>query len=155
VIAAELLADLIRQGFSLAPQGDGIRVTPISQLTADLRHTIVTYKPALLALLTGAEKPAAAFTWDQAGAEGLLAQLREALARAEAAVFAGKVPAVRVATQRTWLVVAGGYVRNRDLEAARGWDALALLRSAAARAVILATKPSVAVAPLPQAGGFR
>jgi hypothetical protein len=80
--------------------------------------------------------------WDQAEAERLLAQLREALARVDADVAAGKASAVRAAAIRTWLEVAEGYVKDRDLEAARGWDALELLRGAVARAVGLATPPT-------------
>jgi tubulysin polyketide synthase-like protein len=49
--AAELLADLHRQGFTLAPQGDGVRVAPLSRLPEDLRAAILAHKAGLLALL--------------------------------------------------------------------------------------------------------
>jgi hypothetical protein len=57
--AADLLADLTRQGFTLAPEGGGICVTPASRLTAELREAIGAHKPALLALLGGPERAAA------------------------------------------------------------------------------------------------
>jgi hypothetical protein len=152
VTPAELLADLDRQGFTLAPEGDGIRVTPASRLTGELRHAIRAHRPALLGLLATAQVPAPAFAWDQAEADRLLADLRGRLARVEAAVAAGEAPAVRAAALRTWLEVGEGYVRDRDLEAARGWDALALLRGAVARAVILATTPHASVRDGPAGG---
>jgi len=51
VTAIDLLADLARQGFSLIPEGDGIRVTPASRLTGELRQAVMSHKPALLAQL--------------------------------------------------------------------------------------------------------
>ena len=103
-------------------------------MTGQQREAIRTHKPALLALLASLQ-PALAFAWDQAEAEPLLAQLREALARVEAAVVAGVAPAARAAALRTWLEVAEGFVSDRDREAARGWDALELLRGAARQAL--------------------
>jgi hypothetical protein len=134
--AVELLDDLTRRGFSMAREGDGIRVTPASRLTADVRQEVRAHRAELLALLAGRQEPA--FAWDQAEADHLLAQMRGALARAEAATAAGEVPAVRVAAMRTWLEVGVAYVIDREREAARGYDALALLRGAVARALTLA-----------------
>jgi hypothetical protein len=51
VNARELLIELRRKGFSLAVEGDGIRVRPASQLPAELRQAIVTCKGELLAIL--------------------------------------------------------------------------------------------------------
>ena len=80
--------------------------------------------------------------WDQTEAERLLAHLREALARVDEAVAADKAPAAQGAAMRTWLEVVEGLVNGREREAARGWDALELLRGAVARAVGLATPPT-------------
>jgi hypothetical protein len=133
--AAELLADLTREGFTLLPEEAGIRVTPASRLTPDVRKIIAEHKPALLALLAESRRPATVFVWDQAEADKLLADLREALARVGSAVAAREAPPVRLAVLRTWLEVAEGYVNDREMEAARGWDALALLRSAVREAL--------------------
>ncbi len=46
-----LLQELTQQRFTLIVQGDTIRVSPASRLTADLRHAIAASKPELLALL--------------------------------------------------------------------------------------------------------
>jgi hypothetical protein len=88
--------------------------------------------------------------WDQAEAERLLAQVREALARVEGAVAGGKAPAARGAAMRTWLEVAEGLVSDREGEATRGWDALDLLRGAvrqALRAAVGEQPPPVAYTP--------
>jgi hypothetical protein len=128
--AAELLADLTRQGFNLAPEGDGIGVRPARRLTEQQQEAIRAHKPALLTLLAAPPQLAPSFTWDQAEAERLLGQIREALARVERAVAADEAPAHRVAVVQLWLEVAEGFVKNRKAEAARGWDALDLLRGA-------------------------
>jgi hypothetical protein len=134
VTAAELLADLARDGFTLVPEGEGIRVSPVSRLTPARRRAIAAHKPALLALLAAPRRPAHTFVWDQAEAERLLAEVREATAHVEAAVNAGQAPPVRLAVLRTWLEVAERYVSDRECEAAGGWDALELLRGAARQA---------------------
>jgi hypothetical protein len=51
VNATDLLGELERQGFTVAAEGEGVRVTPASRLTAELRGTIAAAKPELLALL--------------------------------------------------------------------------------------------------------
>jgi hypothetical protein len=140
VSAAELLVELNRQGFILTVEGDGIRVTPAGRLTAELRQAILGHKPALLALLATRQGPAPA--WDQAEAERLLAELREGLARLERAWPGGKFPPVKANVVAIFSEVCDGYVRDHDLEAARGWDALALLRGAVRRALSLAAPPT-------------
>src|SRR5258708_6033707 len=50
--AAELLADLRRDGFTLTVTPDGLSVTPRSCLTSSLRAAIVEHKLDLVALLT-------------------------------------------------------------------------------------------------------
>jgi len=128
-------------------------VRPASRLTGQQREAIRAHKPALLTLLA-APSPARAFAWGQAEAERLLAQLREALARVEAAVVAGEAPAARADALRTWLEVAEGFVSDREREAARGWDALELLRGAARQALRAAAgeqPPPVAYTPAEEA----
>jgi hypothetical protein len=128
VTAAELFADLARQGFTLAGEGDGIRVTPASRLTEELRQAIRVHKAALLTLLAGPEGPPPAFAWDQAEAERLLAELRDEVKRAEALDFGGQPPPLFKTLAADLLAQAEGYIRDHDKEAARGWDALELLR---------------------------
>src|SRR5262249_5161625 len=89
-----------------------------------LRQWITTRKPGLLVLL-GHEG-----SWDQAGADRLLAELRTGLARIERQQYDGRFPEVlgRVVAD---LVAGGeGYARDHAMEAGRGWDALQLLRGA-------------------------
>jgi site-specific DNA-methyltransferase (adenine-specific) len=64
--APELLADLARQGFTLTPEGDGIRVRPASRLPEELRQAVRLHKAELLALL------AAGRPWDQTAANALV-----------------------------------------------------------------------------------
>src|SRR5262249_38743087 len=136
VTAAELLAELTRQGVTLAAEGAGIRVTPASRLCAALRGAVVAHKSALLELLrSGEPSPASAGGWDQAEADRLLAEAREALAHAEAERRAGRMTEARRNVVRTWLWVCEGYARDHEKEARRGWDALDLLRGASRRAV--------------------
>jgi hypothetical protein len=80
--------------------------------------------------------------WDQAEADGLLGHLRRELARLERAWPGGKFPPVQANVVQTAVEVCESYVRDRDLEAARGWDALALLRAAVPWALGLATPPT-------------
>jgi hypothetical protein len=49
--ASEMLADLNRCGFDLSAEGDGIRVTPASRLTAEQRALIRSNRAELLSLL--------------------------------------------------------------------------------------------------------
>jgi hypothetical protein len=76
--------------------------------------------------------------WDQAEADRLLAEARAALAHAEGAHRAGRMTAVRRNLVALWLEVCEGYACDHDREAWRGWDALALLRSATRHAVVAA-----------------
>ncbi len=141
--AAGLLGDLVALGVRFEVVEGRLRVdAPCGVLGDSDLEALVRHKPALLDLLAPRQRPAPAFVWDQAEAERLLAQLREALARVEVEVAAGKAPAARGAAMRTWLEVAEGFVNDREREAARGWDALALLRAAVARALTLATPPA-------------
>jgi hypothetical protein len=73
--------------------------------------------------------------WDQAEADVLLARARAAAAHAEVEHQSGRLTEMRRNIVRTWLEVAEGYARDHEREAARGWDALALLRGAVGEAL--------------------
>ncbi|MCI0463310.1 MAG: hypothetical protein L0Z62_40705 [Gemmataceae bacterium] len=67
-------------------------------------------------------------SWDQAEAERLLAELRTEVRRLTREEYGGVAPALFGRLAADLLAIGEGYVRNHDAEAARGWDALALLR---------------------------
>lgn len=67
-------------------------------------------------------------TWDQVEAERLLAHLREELARIERQKCRGRFPPELANVVADGLGIADGCVRNHEQEAARGWDAMQLLR---------------------------
>jgi hypothetical protein len=54
---SELLADLTRQGFTLAAEGAGVRIAPSSRLSAGLRQAIRRHKADLLAILAARAEP--------------------------------------------------------------------------------------------------
>lgn len=126
--AAELLADLAHQGFTLALERNGIRVMPASRLTEELRQALRKHKPALFALLAERQPRPSALVWDQAEASRLLAELRVEVERINRKEFTGTPPALWGVLAADLLAIGEGYVRHHDLEAARGWDALELLR---------------------------
>jgi hypothetical protein len=88
VSAQQLLADLQEKGFALAVEGNGIRVTPATRLTPELRQAIRAAKAQLLALLPPPSAPdrttpvpsvAAVPTipWNGAHADALIAGLQQ------------------------------------------------------------------------------
>jgi hypothetical protein len=99
VSPAELFADLIGRGFTLARKGDGIQVGPASRLTADLRNVVRANRAALLWLLDLCERFAervaiahhdGGLSWENAEAVALADVLSRAgsLEEADAAVQA-------------------------------------------------------------------
>jgi hypothetical protein len=80
--------------------------------------------------------------WDQAEADRLLDHLRRELAQLERAWPGGQFPPVKANVVQVAVEVCESYIRDHDLEAARGWDALALLRAAVPWALRLATPPT-------------
>jgi hypothetical protein len=137
--AVNLLTDLIHLGFSLAAEGDSIRVRPASQLTEDLRQAIRANKTELLAIISSPaavvtplrpSKPSAAplAPWDAAEASRLLEELRFEIQRIESVDFRGRPPGPLHNVLADALAIAQVFIANHELEAARGWDALKLLR---------------------------
>jgi hypothetical protein len=55
VTPADLLIEARRRGLRLEPRGGSLAVIPKRLLTPDFRDLLLRHKPALLALLTGAE----------------------------------------------------------------------------------------------------
>jgi molecular chaperone GrpE len=144
--AADLLSTLRARGVEVQAHDGRLRWRPREAVTLEERDLLARHKAELLAILAAPaaplpparpskpSKPSAA-SWDPAEAERLLQGLRAALARVEADVAAGLAPAARAAAVRTWLEVGEGFVNDHEREAARGWDALALLRGAVAEAL--------------------
>ena len=90
--------------------------------------------------------------WDQAEAERLLDHLRREVARLEAAWPGGKFPPGQANVVQIAVEVCESYATNYDLEAARGWDALALLRRAVPWAVEIAGRRHTPPAAAPDLG---
>src|SRR5262245_48380345 len=80
--------------------------------------------------------------WDQSEADRLLDQLHRETGRLERTWPGGKFPQARVKVVQIAVEVCESYVRDHEREAARGWDALALLRDAVPWAIGLATPPA-------------
>lgn len=138
--AASLLSELQALGVRLFLDGDrlGYRA-PKGTMTQDLLARVSARKAEMLALIAGPRSPAPAFVWDQAEAERLLAHLRWELSRLELTWPGGRFPRVEANVVLIAVKVCESYVRDHDLEAARGWDALALLRDAVPFVLELAT----------------
>ena len=66
--------------------------------------------------------------WDQAAAEKLLADLQAEIRRAETVEFGGKPPRLFRTLAADLVAIGEGYIQDHDREAARGWDAMAMLR---------------------------
>lgn len=75
-------------------------------------------------------------TWEyQVEAEALLAKLREDLAQIEAEQPGGRFSPLRAKAVRNWVEGCEEYVKTGAKEASHGWDALAMLRNTAKRAI--------------------
>ena len=90
--------------------------------------------------------------FDHAEAERLLDHLRREVARLQAAWPGGKFPPVKANVVQIAVEVCESYATNYDLEAARGWDALALLRRAVPWAVEIAGRRHTPPAAAPDLG---
>jgi hypothetical protein len=79
-----LLADLARQGFTLAAEGDRVRVRPANRLTDALRQVICEHREGLLSLLVAGR------AWDQTEADALAVSLDDWKEVVQAAVAQAK-----------------------------------------------------------------
>jgi hypothetical protein len=70
VIAAQLFTNLARQGFTLAAEGNGIRISPASRLTDAIRRDIREHRAELLAILLAQAAPLPSPRLAQPSAEG-------------------------------------------------------------------------------------
>jgi hypothetical protein len=154
--AAEVLEQARRQGVEVfAATGGKLGWRCRGPLPEGLRGLLAAHKDELLALLAAPVKvvnvnetpakhgnpagfvdAAAVPGWDQGEADRLLAELREAVARARQD-FRAPFPADLQAVVADGVAIAVGYVANHEAEARRGWDALQLLRKVKRR--LLAT----------------
>jgi hypothetical protein len=91
--------------------------------------------------------PARAFVWDQAAAEGLLADLRATVERLKHDDFRGKPPPIFVTLAAGAIAIAEKHIANHEAEAARGWDVLDLLRGRKRVLLEIAARVQEMVAP--------
>jgi hypothetical protein len=140
--AQTILSQLQTLGVQCEALDGRIRFRPADRVPPELLAVMRQHRGGLLRLLTGGtgggrsagiipraeEANQLPSAWDQAAAERLLADLRAEVKRAVALDFGGRPPPLFRAVAANLLAQAEGYVANRDVEAARGWDALELLR---------------------------
>jgi hypothetical protein len=117
VTAADVLAGARARGVELTASPEGkLSWRCRGALPEDVRERLAAHKPALLDLLRQEE------------ARRLLAELRAEVVRLGRDEFRGDPPALFRTLAADLVAIGEGYVRHQDVEAARGWDALELLR---------------------------
>jgi hypothetical protein len=119
-----LLAEARKAGLVVRAEGPRLVVRGPRDQEA-LAKRLLSQKAEVLALLRGPIPP-----WDQAEADRLLTELRDGLARIERERYRGRFPPLLAKVVGGGLAVCETYVRDHEREAARGWDALELLRGA-------------------------
>jgi hypothetical protein len=124
---AELLAEAEAAGLSCFADGDRLVLRGPRDAEQDLVQTLLCRKAELVPLLRPPASPPVQPLWDRAEADRLLADLRTAVDQARAS-FGKPFPATLEALVSDAIGIAEGFVANHELEAARGWDALGLLR---------------------------
>ena len=120
---AEVLSRCRVLGIQLSARGEAIVWEADSDPPADLLAALKDNKSAVRRLLSRPAVP----PWDAAAAAGLLGELRDEVAKTRAA-FGGVPPAPLAVLFADAIVIGERYVREHELEAARGWDAMELLR---------------------------
>jgi hypothetical protein len=129
-----LLAEARQAGLTVRVEGDRLLIRGPREQEA-LAKRLLSQKAELLGLFREAPP------WDQAEADRLLDQLRRELARLEHTWPGGKLPPDRQNVVQIGVEECEYYVRNHQLEAACGWNPLALLRDALPGVLRLATPP--------------
>jgi len=138
--AAELFARCRALGIDLVTgPDDGLTWEADADPPADLLADLAASKADLLALLRTAEAQTPPSPWDQAEADRLLVELRSEVERIKAG-FRGPLPRPLEMLLDDALVIGERYIRDHEIEAARGWDALALLRDLVPHVRDLATR---------------
>jgi hypothetical protein len=120
--AAELLAELKRQGFVVAAAEGGLRVAPASRLSPELREQLRAYKAELLVLLTGEQAAV------PAEMERILQGLRQQLALLERDRYGSRFPEAIARLVGDGVALCEGHIRGREQLAAQGWEPLEYLR---------------------------
>jgi hypothetical protein len=148
--AGDVLAECVRLGVQLGVSAEGkLRWRCRGPLPPLLRRRIATRKADLLALLGHRA------AWDQGEADRLLAEVRAAAACVGRAAEAGRASPAQAAVAALCVKLAEQYSRGHDQEAGRGWDALELLRAAAAQARRFAQEAGLAPEPPTDAPGVH
>ena len=122
--AVDLLIRCRVLGIDVAANADGTLLWEAdTDPPAELLENLAVSKAAVVALL---RKPTP--LWDAVEAERLLAELRAEVILIEWEDYRGQTPAHLATLLRDALAIGARYVRDHEAEAARGWDALQLLR---------------------------
>jgi hypothetical protein len=125
--AAEMVARCRILGIDLTAGPDGgLTWEAETDPPADLLAELAASKTELLALLRAAEAQTPLPPWDQGEADRLLAELRSEVERVKAG-FRGPLPGPLAVLLDDAVAVGERYVHEHTAEAARGWDAMALL----------------------------
>jgi hypothetical protein len=122
VSTAGVLEDARRAGVELVVTHRGtIRWRCAGPLPEDLRGDLIAHKAEIVTLLRQA------VSWDQTTAELLLANVKHEVDRIRTG-YGGRPPAPLARLLEDAIVIGERYIRDYEIEAARGWDALELLR---------------------------
>src|SRR5262245_3558628 len=105
--ATELQADLTRRGFTLTVEGDGIRISPWSKLTAADRAALRSHKGELLTLLLVGDALAVREANDWSQVPELCQRQMAAMDAIDAAYLAGNALAVREAVRQFIALMSG------------------------------------------------
>jgi hypothetical protein len=126
--ASALLDELATRGIRVERNGDRLRLFPGSAVPPELARRVKARKAELLTLLARPVVPVSPIPpWDQAEAVRLFAELRREVSGIKRRLQIGiQSPLARLLDDAVMIGVR--YVGDHEREAARGWDALALLR---------------------------
>jgi len=127
--AIHILNQCRQRGITLYLDGDGLRFRgQRGAMTPELREAVGMYRAEIIMAL--ATCPSVPWFLRRHDAEELLIRLHADLIRIKHEVYGGAFPPVKAGAICIWLEVCEGYVNAYALEAARGWDAMELLRGA-------------------------